>query len=138
MNEVVGYLKDLGFTPGAYGIWSGVFMFAAWLMREWRETRKLSADDRLARREGYAKQVENLQDENRELRTDLSAAERRHDDYRRACQIETDQLRSDVRRLEDEMMGMRRKMDAQAQSIGRAILGTNAPTSAVKFAEDSE
>lgn len=126
------------FTPGAFGVWTGVLMFAAWWLREWRETRKLSADDRLARREGYAKQVESLAAENRRLRGDLAEAERRHDEYRHACQSETDQLRQEIRGLEDEVTGLKRRLDAQASTLGRAVLGVTAPTSIEKFAGDTE
>lgn len=127
------------FTPGSYGIWTGVLMFAAWWLREWRETRKLSADDRQARREGYAKQVENLQVENRRLRADLHERDRLHDDYRHECQRETDQLRGEIRGLEDQVTGLKRRLDAQASTIGRAVLGgIDAPTSAAKFTGAAE
>lgn len=132
MGELAKLFSD--FTPGAYGIWSGVLMFAAWWLREWRETRKLSSDDRQARREGYAKQVENLQGENRRLRSDLAATETRHDEYRHACQLETDHLRQEIRGLEDQVSGLKRRIDAQASVVGRAVIdGMIAPTAAAKF-----
>ena len=112
-----------GLTITATGVWSGVLMFAGWLLNEWRQTRRLSAEDRQARREGYAKQVEGLQLENRNLRDDLMTAERRHDDYRRACQSETDQLRAEIRSLEDMVTGLKRRLDSQASALGRAVLG---------------
>jgi chromosome segregation ATPase len=122
------------FTPGAYGIWSGVLMFAAWWLREWRETRKLSADDRQARREGYAKQVENLQGENRRLRTDLTERDRVHDEYRHACQAETDQLRQEIRGLEDQVTGLKRRIDAQAGAVARAVTdGLLAPSTTARM-----
>lgn len=115
------FLPDLvkGFTPGAYGIWTGVLMFAAWFLKEWRETRKLSADDRLARREGYAKQVEMLMQENRALAGDLASLRREYDQYRQLCHSETDQLRTMVVRLEDEVAGHKRKVDVQSIEIAR-------------------
>lgn len=126
-----------GLTITGAGTWTGVVMFAGWLAREWRETRKLSADDRLARREGYAKQVENLQVENRKLRGDLADQEERHTEYRHACQRETDQLRGEIRGLEDEMTGLKRRLDSQAGALGRAMLGSiDAPTSAEKLRSD--
>lgn len=109
-----------GLTITGAGTWTGVSMFAAYLLKEWRETRKLSSEDRLARREGYAKQVANLQVENRDLRADLMASERLHDDYRRLCQMETDQLRSHVRGLEDELAGMKRTLGAYSKHLSES------------------
>lgn len=136
MQELAKLLE--GFTPGAYGIWTGVLMFAGWWLKEWRETRKLSLDDRNAKREGYAKQVAELMRENRELRSDLTDAEDKHDRYRKACQEETDQLRSDIRSLEDMVTGFKRRLDQQASTLGRAILGADAPVAAVKFGYDTK
>lgn len=107
------------FTPGAYGIWTGVLMFAAWFLKEWRETRKLSADDRLARREGYAKQVESLQKENRALGADLAKLRKEYDDYRHLCQSETDALRQNIIRLEGELSGYKRRVDMQGMEIAK-------------------
>ena len=126
------------FTPGAYGVWTGVLMFAGWWLKEWRETRKLSLDDRNARREGYAKQVEELTKENRSLRADLVASEDRHAEYRKACQQETDRLRQDIRGLEDMVTGFKRQLAQQASTIGRAILGTETPVTAAKFGSKEE
>jgi hypothetical protein len=126
-----------GLTITGAGTWTGVMMFGIYLLREWRETRKLSAEDRLARREGYAKQVENLQVENRRLRGDLSEAEKRHTEYRHACQRETDQMRGEIRGLEDQVTGFKRRLDAQAQTLGRAMLGTiDAPSSSDRLRTD--
>lgn len=72
-------------TPGAVGIWFLVAMFAIYFIREWRETRKLSLEDRLARRDGYAKQVSGLQVENRELRAEVQRVMDTHDAYRKLC-----------------------------------------------------
>lgn len=116
-----------GFTPGAYGIWTGVFMFAAWLLREYRETRKLSAEDRLARREGYAQQVEGLQRENRELRAEMTKNRTEHEEYRRLCHAETDGLRAQVIQLMNEIEGMRRQMSAQAAALARLVPPENRP-----------
>lgn len=111
MNELFEALKVAGFTPGSYGIWTGVFMFAAWLAREWRETRKLSADDRLARREGYAKQVEMLAAENRRLLEDQAKLRKEYDDYRHLCQMETDSLRDMLIAVQGELAGYKRRVD---------------------------
>lgn len=95
------------FTPGAFGIWTGVLMFAGWWLREWRETRKLSVEDRLARRDGYAKQVQSLMVENRLLRQDLRKLEELHDKYRKACQAETDVLRTELQLTKEELDEMK-------------------------------
>lgn len=118
-----------GLTITGAGTWTGVMMFGIYLLREWRETRKLSSADRLARREGYAKQVENLQGENRRLRGDIAGTEKRHTEYRRTCQAETDQLRGEIRHLEEEVFGLKRALAAQGQTYARAVVdGVHAPT----------
>lgn len=101
LNEI---LKSItGWSPGAYGIWTGVLMFSAWWLREWRETRKLSAEDRLARRDGYAHQVQSLMAENRSLRDDLRKLEKQHYDYRSMCVAENDELRRELRITREEL-----------------------------------
>lgn len=94
------------------GVWTGVLMFAGWMLKEWRETRKLSLDDRLARRDGYAKQVEMLMAENRKLGEDMSKLREEYDQYRQLCHRETDQLRGMVMNLENEVAGYKRKRDS--------------------------
>lgn len=101
-------LKEL--TPGAYGVWVIAAMIALRYLKEWRETRKLSLDDRLARREGYAKQVENLQEENRLLSTDLRDLREEYDGHRQQCFKETQSLREDLQRKEAEIVGLFRKV----------------------------
>lgn len=113
------------FTPGAVGIWTGVLLFLAHMVREWRETRKLSADDRLARREGYAKQVESLMRENRALREDLARMEQVHSEHRRQCHEETDLLRRKIRALEDELSGLQRARKAEQNSVAALLLENN-------------
>lgn len=107
------------FTPGAAGIWTGVLMFAGWLAKEWRETRKLSAEDRVARRDGYAKQVEMLMKENRELGVDMRELREEYDLHRRQCQIETDQLRRMVIDLEGKLEGLNRQRASDAIELAR-------------------
>lgn len=107
MNDIVHMLKE--FTPGAWGIWTGVMMMAAWYGRQTYLDRKLSADDRLARREGYEAQVQMLMAENRALLKDISDLRREYDDHRKLCQVETDQLRSMVIDLEHEVAGLKRE-----------------------------
>lgn len=130
MNEILSLFRE--FTPGAWGVWSGVLMFAAWMLKEWRETRKLSLADRQARRDGYAKQVENLQAENRLLHTDQSNLRREYDDYRHLCQSETDALRQNIMRLEGELAGLRRRVDTQGIDMARGI--TSATDTATRSA----
>lgn len=96
-------------TPGGVGIWFLVVMIAIYMLREWRETRKLSLEDRIARRDGYAKQVETLMHENRDQREDMRLLRREYDEHRKQCQTETDQLRQMVINLESEVQGMKRQ-----------------------------
>lgn len=110
-------LKEL--TPGAYGIWVIAAMIALRYLKEWRETRKLSLDDRLARREGYAKQVENLQEENRELSKDLRFLREEYDGHRRQCFAETESLRQDLQRKEEEIIGLFRKVADLGMRLAR-------------------
>lgn len=129
------------------GIWTGVLLFIIYLLREWRETRKLSLEDRLARREGYAAQVESLMTENRLLRQEFSNAEKahrkeisemraEHDEFRRLCHAETDQLRDDIRDLENEIAGLRRQIRQQSTSIAREVGKGKLPTSMLDRGED--
>ena len=108
MNELLNILRE--FTPGSAGVWTGVLMFAGWWLREWRETRKLSADDRLARREGYARQVEMLMGENRALHGDLATLRREYDHYRELCHRENDELRQMVNRLKGELEALKMRI----------------------------
>lgn len=136
MNDLLSVFKE--FTPGAYGVWSGVLMFAAWWLREWRETRKLSAEDRLARRDGYAKQVEMLMGENRNLRSDLSAVEKRHSEYRKLCHEETDQLRDQVVTLENRIAGLMRKLADVAIRAARGEIDSDMAASILRLATEAE
>lgn len=108
---------------GAAGIWVGVLLIFAHMLREWRETRKLSAEDRLARREGYAKQVESLMRENRALREDLARMEAEHTAHRKSCHEETDALRKKVRILEDEISEIMRSQTTDQNAIAGLIRG---------------
>lgn len=100
-------------TPGAIGIWVLVIIALSYLFREWRLTRKLSLDDRLARRDGYAAQVASLQAENRKLRTEMDRRVRQmreeSDAYRALCEAEHEQNRGEIRGLMDELAGYRRQ-----------------------------
>lgn len=109
MEQVVQFMLANGWTPGATGIWLIAGMFMIYLLREWRETRKLSAEDRQARREGYARQVSDLTEENRKQRLELHEVQKQFDEYRKLCRLETDQLREEIRGLQDEITGMKRQ-----------------------------
>lgn len=124
-------------TPGGVGIWTGVAMLAAWMLREWRENRKLSDADKQARRQGYEKEVAELRTLNRELRADMAkareeaearekAAREEHDRYRALCQQETDALRAKMLHLEFENAGMKRRLDTMALEM--AALATSPPS----------
>lgn len=119
MSELMPMLQQITF--GATGVWTGVAMFAAWWIREHRETRKMSHEDRLARRDGYAKQVELLMTENRNLGHDLTALRAEYNEYRRLCHAETDQLRTMVINAENLMAGLNRKVDDQSIRIAQLL-----------------
>lgn len=136
MNEVAKIFAE--FTPGATGVWTGVLMFAAWWLREWRETRKLSADDRLARREGYAKQVEYLTSENRNLMDDQRKLREEYDRYRSMCHEETDQLREQVVRLENRVAGLMRKLADIAVRVARGDIDSSVAASILQLATEAD
>lgn len=90
-------------------------------LREWRLTRKLSLDDRLARRDGYAAQVSSLQAENRALREDMLVRDGKHyeeiqlvrheyDEYRKLCEMENEQHRGAITALQDQVSGLKRRL----------------------------
>lgn len=106
-------------TPTSVGTWMLVLMLAVYGLREWRETRKLSLEDRLARRDGYARQVEELHGENRKLRYDLSQLHQEYDLYRKMCQEENSQLRTQIRRVEDMIAGLERRVATDAIELAR-------------------
>lgn len=106
-------------TPGAVGIWIAVGMLAVHFIREWRENRKLSADDRVARREGYETQVRDLRTENRALIDDLRSLRKEYDEHRKLCQQETDQLRDMLVAVQDELQGLKRKVAVDAIELAQ-------------------
>lgn len=115
-----------GLTPGGVGIWFLVVMIGIYLIREWRETRKLSLEDRIARRDGYARQVEVLLKENREQRDDMREhrdemrlLREEYDAHRRQCQLETDQLRHMVIELEGKVEGLNRRVATDAIELAK-------------------
>lgn len=109
------------FTPGATGTWVVVAMLLAHFAREWRETRKLSFEDRLARRDGYARQVETLLNENRGLRAEMHQMNENHEAYRQICHQENDQLRTMLRHNADEIEGLKRKITEQGVELAKLI-----------------
>lgn len=120
-SELAAILRD--FTPGAAGVWTIALMVAGWMLREYRETRKMTAEDRLARRDGYAKQVELLTKENRALAGDLANLRAEYDKYRRICQTETDQLRGMIIDLERAQLGTVRNVAVESIEIARLKRG---------------
>lgn len=109
------------FTPGAWGIWTGVIMLGGWFLREYRETRKLSSDDREARRTGYAAQVEQLLKENRDLRNEMRDIRDSTSKEHKECRDENTELRALVIKLEDQVTALRRKIETQAQRISQLV-----------------
>lgn len=116
---VQAIIKNPGWTPGGVGIWFVVMLIGGWMLKEWREYRKLSIEDRNARREGYAQQVEALMKENREQREDMRKLREEYDHHRKICQAETDQLREMIVNLEGEVQGLKRRVATDALEILR-------------------
>jgi hypothetical protein len=129
IGEVGQYVTS--FTPTAYGVFLIAAMLFVHIMKDWRERAQLSAADRLARREGYAKDVSGLRVENRELRGELDrvrtdSAElvrilrEEHEKYRKLCHDENDSLRGQIIHLENELTGTKRRLDVQAIMLAQA------------------
>jgi uncharacterized protein YdcH (DUF465 family) len=112
-------IKNPGWTPGGVGVWFLAMLVVGWMLKEWREYRKLSIEDRNARREGYAQQVEVLLRENREQREDMRKLREEYDHHRKICQAETDQLRDMIVNLEGEVQGLKRRIATDAVEIMR-------------------
>jgi predicted RNase H-like nuclease (RuvC/YqgF family) len=112
-------VKNPGWTPDGVGIWVVAMMIAGWMLKEWREYRKLSIEDRNARRDGYARQVEILLGENRALMEDQRKLREEYDHHRKICQAETDQLRDMIVNLEGELQGLKRRVATDAVEIMR-------------------
>lgn len=112
-------IKNPGWTPGGVGIWFVAMLIAGWMLKEWREYRKLSIEDRNARRDGYARQVEILLGENRALMEDQRKLREEYDHHRKICQAETDQLRTMIIDLEGKVEGLNRRVATDAIEILR-------------------
>lgn len=116
---VQAIIKNPGWTPGGVGIWFVVMLIGGWMLKEWREYRRLSIDDRNARRDGYARQVEILLGENRALMEDQRKLREEYDHHRKICQAETDQLRTMIIDLEGKVEGLNRRVATDAIEILR-------------------
>lgn len=112
-------IRNPGWTPGGVGIWFVAMLIGGWMLKEWREYRKLSIEDRNARRDGYARQVEILLGENRALMEDQRKLREEYDHHRKICQAETDQLREMIVNLEGEVQGLKRRVATDALEILR-------------------
>lgn len=126
------------FTPGAAFLAYIAAIITFHYLKEWRETRKLSMEDRQARREGFMALVESLQDENRDLRVNLLTNEKTHDEYRRMCQQETDQLRGHVVHLEDRVAGLMRKIADIAIRAARGDIDAEMAASILQLANEGK
>lgn len=110
-----------GITPSAAGVWTLVLMVAGHLLREWRATRKLSLEDRLARRDGYARQVSDLLQENRKLREEMHQMNENHELYRQICHKENDQLRQMLLNVQYELEGLKRKLVTEGLEVAKIM-----------------
>jgi predicted nuclease with TOPRIM domain len=108
MDEIAHLLPDM--SAGAYGIWLVAGMLLVKFMAEYRLMRGLTPEDRLARRDGYQKQVEILLEENRKLRLEMHQMNEHHEGYRQLCHAENDQLRQMLSTNADETEGLKRKI----------------------------
>ena len=112
-----------GFTPAATGIWlfgsSGALVWFVSIMRERRLDRKLSIDDREARRAGFTAQLTQYQTTQGELMKAQTELRREYDEYRRACQTETALLRSQIIQLENDVAGWKRRFDTLVGYVSR-------------------
>ena len=126
-QNVVGQI-----TVGSAGIWLLVMGGLVHLFREWRLTRKLSIDDRIARRDGYAAQVTNLAAENRALRTEMDSRdaahvrryhdlEQKYDAYRELCERTEEQHRAEIFNLMQQAAGFKRRLDAVVAAVFRLV-----------------
>lgn len=109
MEPLLALLGNLLKDPGTLGVWTLVLIGLIYFFREYRESRKLSAEDKLARRDGYARQVEMLMAENRSLARDQAELREEYKMYRKACQEETDQLRREIFMLRAEVEEHKRR-----------------------------
>src|SRR5690606_27447395 len=106
-------------TPTSVGTWMLVLMLGVYGLREWRETRILSLEDRLARREGSARQVEELHCQSRRLRNDLRRLHREYGLSGKMCQEGNSQLRPQIRGGEDRTAGLERRVATHAIELAR-------------------
>ncbi len=112
-------------TPGAYGIY-GLFFLAIGGIIKWRlDLGKLSLDERVAKREGFTKQVELLlqelkgvREENRLLLKDNHDLREEYNAFRILCHKENEQLRKMIIEVTDDLEGLKRE---RAQDLIHAI-----------------
>jgi chromosome segregation ATPase len=110
-----------GLSLQALGIWLfgpiGVGAFVAKVWNERRSDRKLSIEDREAKRAGFQGQVDELWSENRHLRLDLErimneceARLDRTEQRLRMAHTENDHLREELMKTRDDMLGFKRQL----------------------------
>lgn len=119
VSDVLNILKSLGFTPGAYGIYGILAFVAVHFMKEWSADRRLSVEDRQAKREGFTRQLDIYRQENRQLLDDQSKLRKEYDDYRRLCQMETDHLREMLIAVQGELAGYKRRVDTLSMIVAQ-------------------
>lgn len=132
------------FTPGAMllAYMAAIVTFHYW--KSWREDKKLSQDDRQAKREGFARQTEilmrqigDLNAENRLLRADLLQNEQTHSEYRRQCQAETEQLRNEIVGMQQQMAGVLRKAADIAVRAARGDMDRDIASAVLQLATEA-
>lgn len=125
-----------GLTPGGAGVWVIAAMVGLQHAKQWNEDRKLSAEDRIARREGYAKQVAELTAENRQQREEMQRIRNDADKARRLCLQENDQLRDGIIVLENKVAGIMRKMADIAIRAARGEIDAEMAASILQIATE--
>lgn len=114
-------------TPGNWGIIvTLVGIAASWFFKQWKETRQLTAEERLAKREGFTKQLElamaetaAARAENRLLSQDMQNLRAEYNEHRRLCYAETEQLRNMLIAQSDEIEGLKRRIAQDALELSK-------------------
>lgn len=108
------------------GILALVGLGVIYLVREWRATRKLTTEERQARREGFAAQVDLLMRELAECRaecrgqlSDQQSLRRENDDFRRLAYQIQEQQRREILDLREEVEGLKRKQAHESGEIAK-------------------
>lgn len=146
-QAIAKFVSEL--TPGGWGVWIAVVYYittnSAKMFNGWVSMRKLSLEEKQANREGFTKQVDalnkqvsSMQGEVDGLRTENRNLRAEYDQHRRVCQVETEQLRNEIIRLEGVLAGMFRKVAAVALKVTRGEVDKNSVTAILELAMEAQ